>query len=207
MRVSLLVLLLTACWSCNKPETIAEEPLPSQEVKAPEIAEPGQEKEPPSFVYYRQVNIGALAPLPVNLVRHPEPSVMAKHLIDLLSIPPADSNYEPIWPSNTYVRELFLLPDGNIVVDFDQGFVNSLSIGTSLEEQMVVSLVLTLLENFEAYQSVRILVNGQPQETFLGHVDIEKQLNRTTKLYTVALVKKEEPEIIVEDLEDAPDKP
>ena len=200
MRV-LALLLIGLLISCHSAEQKQQTAVTDPTAQPPEIAEPGEEKDPPSIVYYQQVNIGSLAPVPVNLVRHQDPAIMAKHLIDLLSIKPEDPNYEPIWPSSTYIRELFLLGDGTIVVDFHQSFVSSLSAGAALEEQMIVSLVFTLLDNFEAYKWVRILVDGQPQETFLGHVDIENPLDRATKLYTVTLSKGEDDEISVEDLD------
>ena len=185
---------------CQPKSPEAEQEI-TQTTSSPEIAAPGEEQEPPSKVYYKQLNVGSLTPVPVNLIRHPDATVRAKHLIDLLSIQPEDPGFAPIWPSNTFVREVFLLPDGTIVVDFDERFVDSLSAGVSLEEQMIVSLTLTLLDNFETFQWVRILVGGMPRETFLGHVDIERALSRKTKVYTVVPGESVEDQISVEDLD------
>lgn len=197
-----LVVFISSCQPKAPEESVENDPAN----QPPEIAQPGEEKDPPSLVYYQQVNVGSLAPLTVNLVRHSDPVILAKHLIDLLSIQPEDQNYRPIWPSSTYLRELFLLQDGTIVVDFHQSFIDALSAGAAQEEQMIVSLIFTLLDNFEAYKFVRILVDGRPQETFLGHVDIEQPLGRHTKLYTVTLSKDARDEITVEDLDKPPEK-
>ena len=199
---TLLWLLLATSLACGPTQEKAEKTQEPQATVPMEIAEAGEEKEAPSPVYYRQTNIHALTPVPIHLVRHPDPVVMAKHLIDLLSIKPETPGFEPIWPSNTFLREVYLLNEGTIVVDFDQRFVDAMSSGTTLEEEMVVSLVLTLLDNFDTYQRVRILVNGMPQETFLGHVDIESALDRSTKVYTVIPEQDPDEGIIVENLDD-----
>jgi len=201
MRTLMWLVLATSLACGPTQENVEKVPEPPKTIPM-EIAEAGEEKEAPSPVYYRQTNINALTPVPIHLVRHPDPAVMAKHLIDLLSIQPETPGFEAIWPSNTFVREVYLLNEGTIVVDFDQGFVSSLSAGTTLEEEMVVSLVLTLLDNFGTYQRVRILVGGNPQETFLGHVDIESTLDRATKVYTVIPEQDPNEDIVVENLDD-----
>lgn len=100
-----------------------------------------------------------------------------KQAIDQLTIAPNPSQALLLWPANTYLRELYLLADGTVVVDFDSAFLNQTAAGATRETLMVISLVHTLLESFPEFQQVAFLVDGRVVESLLGHVDVERPLH------------------------------
>ncbi len=77
-------------------------------------------------------------------------------------------------PANIQLRNAFLLPEGEAVLDLavDAG----LSFGSEEELTIVASLVDTTLQNVADTTRVRILVNGEPAETLGGHVDLTRPL-------------------------------
>ncbi len=77
-------------------------------------------------------------------------------------------------PAKLQLRNAFLLPEGEVVLDLavDSG----LSFGSEEELTIVASLVDTVLQNVAETKSVRILVNGEPAESLGGHVDLTRPL-------------------------------
>lgn len=77
-------------------------------------------------------------------------------------------------PDRIHLRNAFLLPEGQVVLDLavDSG----LSYGSDEELAIVASLVDTTLQNVAETSRVRILVNGEPAETLGGHVDLTRPL-------------------------------
>jgi hypothetical protein len=77
-------------------------------------------------------------------------------------------------PEKMHLRNAFLLPEGQAVLDLavDSG----LSFGSDEELTIVASLVDTTLQNVAETSRVRILVNGEPAETLGGHVDLTRPL-------------------------------
>lgn len=77
-------------------------------------------------------------------------------------------------PEKIRLRNAFLLPEGQVVLDLavDSG----LSFGSDEELTIVASLVDTVLQNVADTRSVRILVNGEPAESLGGHVDLTHPL-------------------------------
>jgi len=78
-------------------------------------------------------------------------------------------------PDRIHLRNVFLLPDGQVVLDLavDAG----LAFGSDDELAIVASLVDTTLQNVAETSRVRILVNGEPAETLGGHVDLTRPLS------------------------------
>jgi spore germination protein GerM len=77
-------------------------------------------------------------------------------------------------PPKLQLRNAFLLPEGEVVLDL--AVDSSLSFGSDEELAIVASLVDTVLQNVADTRSVRILVNGEPAETLGGHVDLTRPL-------------------------------
>lgn len=77
-------------------------------------------------------------------------------------------------PGKMQLRNAFLLPEGQAVLDLavDAG----LAFGSDEELTIVASLVDTTLQNVAETSRVRILVNGEPAETLGGHVDLTRPL-------------------------------
>lgn len=79
------------------------------------------------------------------------------------------------------------LDGATAVVDLSEEVVSNHAGGSSGEIQTVYSIVNTLTLNFREVRSVRILVDGSPRETLVGHIDLtvplapDKGLIRTPK--------------------------
>jgi len=172
---------------------------------APEAAPESQSGEgeplPPNqsvTVYYRHPLLEGMTPVPKEVLRHDSPAAMAKQVIDLLAIAPPDGYGAPLWPENLYVREVYCLPEGVIVVDFDGRFIAGYAAGATEEELLVYSLVNSLLESFPTYDRVRLLVDGQTVESLFGHVDVEFPLRARYGVY--AIIPDDDNEVQVEPI-------
>jgi len=92
----------------------------------------------------------------------------------------------PTIPRGTRVLGIEL-DGGTAVVDLSGEVVKNHPGGSSGEIQTVYSIVNTLTLNFREVRNVRILVDGSPRETLVGHIDLtvplipDKNLIRTPK--------------------------
>lgn len=150
-------------------------------------------------VYYRHPLLVSVVAIPRQIFHTDREVNLIKQVIDHLTIGPDPSLGSALWPANTHVREVYTLSDGTLVVDFNGSFVEGIHANVLEEDFMVYSLVQSLLENFPKYKKVRILIDGEVQETFLGHVDIEFPLGLRKNPLTIVPDPVEE--IIVEDLD------
>jgi spore germination protein GerM len=90
---------------------------------------------------------------------------------------PRDQRLARTFPEGVGMRGAFSLPDGTAVIDFSspEG-IEHWSIGSHAELMAVYSVVETLTQNFKEVDRVRFVVNGQPSETFAGHVRVDQAL-------------------------------
>ncbi len=77
-------------------------------------------------------------------------------------------------PPKIQLRNAFLMPEGQVVLDLSMD--SGLSFGSDEELSIVAALVDTTLQNVADTTHVRILVNGEPAETLSGHVDLSRPL-------------------------------
>lgn len=82
---------------------------------------------------------------------------------------------EPTLPVQTVVRSVQTDKD-LVTIDLEPGFVEGVPAGSAAEMAAVYSLVDSIIINFPAFRSVRILVNGNPVETLHGHLDLRNPL-------------------------------
>ena len=127
-------------------------------------------------VYFVHPIEDALVPVERTIFINTEFENQIKQAVDQLTIAPDPMDAISIWPSTTYIRELYLLESGLLVIDFDGSFLRQLPAGATKEILMVYSLVHTVLNNFEEINSVYLLIDGRVSETFLGQIDIERPL-------------------------------
>ena len=81
------------------------------------------------------------------------------------------------FPPDVVLRGVYLLPDGNAIVDLGGATLTAgWNTGTHSEILAVYSLVQTLAANFSNVRQVRILVNGQAAETLAGHIRLDRPL-------------------------------
>ena len=204
------LLLMLVCATCGRAPQQQEKP-PGNAKPGPAQSEQGEPNLPGKpetvIIYYRHPTLEGILPCKREIIWHANMANQVKQVIDYLTIPPENGEGEVIWPENTYVREVFLLEDGTVVIDFDSSFLSSISAGATQEEFLVYSLVNSVLENFAPYDKVRILIDGEQKETFLGHIDIEYPLVRRYNLYTILPDQREEEQIIHEEILEEGDGP
>lgn len=75
-------------------------------------------------------------------------------------------------PRGVVLRELFITSQGVCYLDLSQELVSNHPGGSSAEELTVFSLTSTLIANFPAVKSVKILVEGREIQTLAGHLDL-----------------------------------
>ena len=117
---------------------------------------------------------GKLHPEERDVPRPTGPGGYLRSLFDELARGPSRPGLVRVIPPRMQLRNGFLLPNGEIVLDLavDAG----LSFGSAEELSIVASLVDTALQNVANTKTVRILVNGEPVESLGGHVDLTRPL-------------------------------
>ena len=118
---------------------------------------------------------GKLRPEERDIPRPEGPGAFLKAIFaELQRGPRRPSLFNPI-PEKMQLRNAFLLPDGEAVLDLavDSG----LAFGSDDELTIVAALVDTTLQNVAETNRVRILVNGEPAETLGGHLDLTRPLS------------------------------
>lgn len=82
-----------------------------------------------------------------------------------------------LFPPDTVVRGVYLLPNGTVIVDLG-GTTLTQGWGTGSHQELMAaySLAQTVSANFTEGRRVRILINGGPAETLAGHVSLTKSL-------------------------------
>ncbi len=114
---------------------------------------------------------------------HPEERDIAKPagagaylraLFEELARGPARPGLIGVIPQRIQLRNGFLMPAGEVVLDLSVD--SSLSCGSEEELSIVAALVDTTLQNVANTQRVRVLVNGEPAESLGGHVDLTRPL-------------------------------
>ena len=89
---------------------------------------------------------------------------------------PANSELYPTVPSTTRVNNLYI-SDGIAYIDLSSEIINRHPGGSAGELLTVYSIVMTLT-SFTEINKVQILVDGNSEETLVGHVDTSMPLER-----------------------------
>lgn len=190
--------MLGACTTDDQPPGPATVPEPERQ--ALPTGEEDEDRLIKVNVYYLHPYIQGIFPREKMIFKTERVEDLVKQVIDHLTIAPSDGFGSPVWPELTYIREVYALGDGTLVVDFNGQFINNLQVSIVEEELLVYSLVNTLLEHFEQFKKVHILVDGSVQETLLGHIDIEFPLAAGGWQYVIRPEDQPYEEIEVEEL-------
>ncbi len=91
----------------------------------------------------------------------------------LMDVYTAKTSQHPLGPGAD-VRNVYLVEPGLAVIDLNSAFAAGHRSGILVEELTVVSLVETLTYNIPGITRVKILVNGQEQDTLAGHADLSR---------------------------------
>lgn len=111
-----------------------------------------------------------------------EAAALAPVLREFLKGPQNAARARP-FPPDAVLRGVYLLPDGNAIVDLGGATLTAgWNTGTHVEMLAIYSLVQTLAANFSNVRQVRILVNGQAAETLAGHIRLDRPLHPLPEL-------------------------
>lgn len=115
-----------------------------------------------------------------KVVALPYMSEEAKEILKELIKGPLDSSLKPTIPLQTEVEDVYL-KDDCFYVNFSLALKEKHPGGSSGELLTVYSIVNTLLINFPSQSRVQILIQGKPEETLAGHIDISNPLGKRVK--------------------------
>jgi spore germination protein GerM len=169
---------------------------PLATLKAPEAETPSQPNEAPVYrpttivgerevqLYFANEEASALVPVTVKMEFSDSAVENCRRALELLVKPP-QADLTPILPESTTIRALYLLDNGELVVDFGQELTmeHAQFKSVSIEALLVYGVVNTLTQealhttNNPVVRKVRILFDGEtPQETFPAHLNISEPL-------------------------------
>ncbi len=125
-------------------------------------------------LFFPDATLGKLHPEERDIAKPAAPGAYLRALFDELARGPTRPGLIGVLPPRIQLRNGFLMPSGEIVLDLavDSG----LSFGSADELTIVSALVDTTLQNVANTQRVRILINGEPAESLGGHVDLTKPM-------------------------------
>lgn len=112
-----------------------------------------------------------------KIVASPEIIEEAKSILEELIKGPHDSSLSATLPPETEVRAAYIR-DNYLYIDFSSSLRDKHPGGSTGELLTVYSIVNTLLDNFPSHSYVQILIEGMPEETLAGHIDIRKPLGK-----------------------------
>ncbi|VAX19483.1 hypothetical protein MNBD_NITROSPINAE01-154 [hydrothermal vent metagenome] len=98
----------------------------------------------------------------------------------------------PLFPNDTTLSEVFVV-GATAVISLDSGFRRKFNGGVWTETLAITSLVNTVVESFEAIDSVKVLIDDKETELFVAHVRIVNNLHADESL-TLEEVKEDEEE-------------
>ena len=140
--------------------------------------QPGSPARPTETVrvtlFFSDATEGKLHPEERDIAKPAEPGAFLRALFEELARGPTRPGLIGVLPPRIQLRNGFLMPTGEVVLDI--AVDSSLSFGSAEELSIVSALVDTTLQNVANTQRVRILVNGEPAESLGGHVDLTKSM-------------------------------
>ncbi len=144
----------------------------------PMTPQPGNRTTPPESVrvtlFFADSAEGKLHPEERDIAKPAGAGAYLRALFEELARGPARPGLIGVIPQRIQLRNGFLMPAGEVVLDL--AVDSSLSFGSEEELSIVAALVDTTLQNVANTQQVRVLVNGEPVESLGGHVDLTRPL-------------------------------
>ena len=133
------------------------------------------------ILYFYSPEKELLAPVKRNIPVQEAVSLQMRAVIQELIDGPHDAAYSHILPPGTKIRAVYTR-ENTVYVDFFAPLIEEHPGGTFAELMSIYSIVNTLLENFPDCTQVQILIDGKPQQTLAGHIDIRKPLMKDEQL-------------------------
>lgn len=135
-------------------------------------------------LFYATPEADALTPQTVKMELSDSTVENCRKALELLTKTPQDG-LSPILPENTKIRAMYLLENGELIVDFGQELTleHAQFKSVSVETLLIFGVVNTLCQealqspNDSAVRKVRLLFDGEkPQDTFPAHLNIDDAL-------------------------------
>jgi len=90
---------------------------------------------------------------------------------ELIKGPDTEEELTPTLSPSTTIRGIYTRQE-TAYVDLTRAFASEQPGGTTGELMSIYSVVNTLLENFPQYSQVQLLLEGKPEPTLAGHIDL-----------------------------------
>ncbi len=114
---------------------------------------------------------GRLAPVEIRLPLAEDPEQRARQVLNALIVDAPSPQHRTL-PLELTLLAFYLLPDGSAVADFSHDLATATPSGILSEQMSVESIARTLEANLPAVRRLKILIQGQEQETLAGHLDL-----------------------------------
>ncbi|MEK6645428.1 MAG: GerMN domain-containing protein [Candidatus Firestonebacteria bacterium] len=143
----------------------------------------GKEELIPVNLYFASLDENYLIPEERNIYKTESINDRAKQAIIELIKGPVTPNLSVTISKGTYLRELYIDAQKIAYADFSKELKEGHPGGTSAEIITIYSIVNTLAKNFPLdISKVQILIEGNPVETLVGHLDLSSPLGLNDSL-------------------------
>lgn len=179
IRLSILffvILLMSACGvapAVQHPGTTDAKPIENTQNPATNGQQPNQEAKAKQAVkvYYADTQLTSLVEAEREIEYRTEDEKFGQ-VIALLG-QPGQTGQEALWTNFTY--HSILLKDG--VLTIDASGANQYNLGSSGEAFAIEALTKSLFQ-FPEVKQIRILVDGKPTDSLMGHMDTSQPFSR-----------------------------
>lgn len=150
-----------------------------REITSPRLSEKNEHVAPPTSGPMEQVTVlvaydnpGELRAQSISIPLAAGRQQRAEGLLrGLMSIYTGKDSTHPL-AAGAEIRQVFLVDPGLAVIDVNSAFVQGQVSGVLAEELTIASLIQTLATNMPGLTRVKILVDGEEQQTLAGHADL-----------------------------------
>ncbi|MFY9140787.1 MAG: GerMN domain-containing protein [Thermacetogeniaceae bacterium] len=154
----------------NRTPTIEDE-LNFQEE---EVAVPEEQEMAKVTFYLKDQEKNCLVPVTREI---PKVTGIARATLEAMFESKEEGNLRSPFPAGAEVKDLNIKPDGTCVVDLNLD-ATKLPEGDPKEEALAVYAIVNTLTEFSTVQKVQIMVEGQVNKTFAGHIPVDLPLMR-----------------------------
>ncbi|MDD2556270.1 MAG: GerMN domain-containing protein [Syntrophaceticus sp.] len=144
------------------------------EFESEEAAVPEKQETVQVTLYYKDAENSCLVPVTQDV---PKVTGIAKTALEALLQGEAEGELLSALPEGAEVRELNIKPDGTCVVDLNKEAAQ-IAENAPKEEALAVYAIVNTLTEFSTVEKVQILVDGQINKTFAGHIPVDVPLQR-----------------------------
>lgn len=182
----LLFLVALLAWQMYEQNSRALPAAPGEAAgtAAPVSGEPGLQKE--VTLFFSTADAQSLAPQTTRIELTSQTAANCRRALETLAKGP-ESGLKPVLPPSTQIRAVYLIEDGELVVDFSHGLRDLMlehKSSTSSEALMVYAVANTVTQEAlkgsdgKAVTRVRFLMEGTalPQGAFPEHIDLSEPI-------------------------------